>query len=343
MNAKALSMRRIYALAGGGLLLTGALAAVLGGFLLRSNAVAVCGLALTLLTAVWFAVYTILVRRKLAAFSEGLCRSLDDMMNGVAAPQADGTEETLFVKLHNRVNRLYEVMEESRRRAAKDKAELQALTSDISHQVKTPLANLKMVTSTLLSQDMPEAKQREFLQAMEQQLDKLDFLMQAMVKASRLETGVITLVKKPCSLYETLAAALGVIILSAEAKALTVTVDCPEDLSVSHDTKWTAEALGNILDNAVKYTPDGGEIRITAARMEMYTRIDIADNGRGILEARHADVFKRFYREEAVHEVPGIGIGLFLSREIITLQNGYIKLSSAAGQGSVFSVFLPNL
>ena len=97
-----------------------------------------------------------------------------------------------------------------------------------------------------------------------------------------------------------------------------------------------------MLDNAVKYTPDGGSIHISVTHMEMYTRIDIKDNGKGISESRHADVFKRFYREEEVHDKPGIGIGLYLAREIVDLQGGYIKLISEPGTGSTFSVFLPN-
>jgi len=341
MKTGRFSMRKIYVLTGGGLLATGITAALLGGLLLRDNAVVLYGFALTAALVLWFAVYTFLVRRKLSAFSEEICGRIDTMVNG-EAPVQNGEEETLFVKINHRVGRLYENMEESRRRIASEKLALQSLTSDISHQVKTPLSNLKMVTATLLEQDMSAEKQREFLRAVDGQLDKLDFLMQAMVKTSRLETGVIALVKKPRSLYETLAAALGGVLLTAEGKNIAITVDCAEDLTVPHDDKWTAEALFNILDNAVKYTPEGGSVSVTAARMEMYTRIDITDNGRGIPEARHADVFKRFFREEAVHDVPGIGIGLFLSREIITLQKGYIKLTSEAGRGSSFSVFLPN-
>ena len=102
-------------------------------------------------------------------------------------------------------------------------------------------------------QEVPAQKQQEFLTAQSSQLDKLDFLMQAMIKTSRLETGVISLEQREQSIYETLAAALGGIFLNAEKKKIDVQVDCPEQLLVSHDRKWTTEALFNILDNAVKY------------------------------------------------------------------------------------------
>ena len=214
------------------------------------------------------------------------------------------------------------------------------MISDISHQVKTPIANLKMINSTLIDQEVPVQKQKEFLAAQTSQLDKLDFLMQAMIKTSRLETGVISLEKKEQPIYDTLAAALGGILLSAEKKRIDVQVDCPERLEACHDRKWTSEALFNILDNAVKYTPEGGQIRVRVECWEMYLKIDIADTGIGIPEQHQGTIFKRFYREDAVHDVDGIGIGLYLAREIISLQGGYIRVASEAGKGSVFSVFL---
>jgi signal transduction histidine kinase len=281
-------------------------------------------------------------RKKLNDFADELCRTLDGMIKGAELPQTINEEETLLSKINYRLIRLYEVMRENSLRVVDEKTALQELISDISHQVKTPIANLKMVNATLLEQNVPEDRRREFLQSISGQLDKLDFLMQAMIKMSRLETGIITLSQKECSIHETLAAALGGILFSAENKNISVSVDCPEELTVYHDSKWTTEALFNILDNAVKYTPDGGAIHVTAIRWEMQTKIDIADTGKGISESRQAEIFKRFYREEDVHDVEGIGIGLYLAREIITMQGGYIKVTSELGKGSVFSVFLPN-
>ena len=173
------------------------------------------------------------------------------------------------------------------------------------------------------------------------QLDKLDFLMQAMIKTSRLETGVISLQAKGQPLYDTLAAALGGILLNAEKKQIEVTVDCTEIVSAAHDRKWTTEALFNILDNAVKYTPEGGKIHVAVACWEMYAKIDISDTGIGIPEEHQGAIFKRFYREDSVHDAPGIGIGLYLAREIITRQAGFIRVVSEVGAGSTFSVFLP--
>ena len=218
---------------------------------------------------------------------------------------------------------------------------MQELISDISHQVKTPIANLQMINATLLEQSVTEEKCQEFLQASNGQLEKLDFLMQAMIKTSRLETGVISLDRKVQPIYDTLAAALGGILLNAEKKAIHVNAECPSDVLLAHDKKWTGEALFNILDNAVKYTPAGGTIRVSVQSWDLCIKIDITDSGKGIAESRQGMIFKRFYREEEVHDVEGIGIGLYLAREIISMQGGYIKVTSALGSGSTFSVFLP--
>ncbi len=284
--------------------------------------------------------FVALLRRKLVRFSDAFCGLMDDMLSGEAQPQQAMEEESLFYKINYRLGRLYEVMQENKNSIARERADLQELISDISHQVKTPIANLKMINNTLLENQVPPQKQMEFLTAQAGQLDKLDFLMQAMIKTSRLETGVICLEPKNQPVYDTLAAALGGILLNAEKKQIHVQVECPEQLNACHDRKWTGEALFNILDNAVKYTPAGGQIRVSAGGWEMYVKIDIADTGIGIPEQHQGTIFKRFYREEAVHEAEGIGIGLYLAREIVTLQGGYIRVVSEVGKGSVFSVFL---
>lgn len=287
--------------------------------------------------------FIFVIRKKLTAFSDALCRQLDDMMTGSIGPSQFAVEESLFYKISHRLFRLYEIMQKNRQNIAKERENLQELISDVSHQVKTPIANLKIIDATLLEQNIGAERQREFLAAMEGQLDKLDFLMQALVKTSRLETGIISLEKKKQPIYDTLAAALGGILLNAEKKNIEVSVDCPESVEIVHDKKWTGEALFNILDNAVKYTPDGGKIGVKAEKWDMYLKIDISDNGRGIPEKHHAAIFKRFYRETEVHDIDGIGIGLYLAREIITLQGGYVKVVSAPQKGATFSVFLPIL
>ena len=340
MNDSKLSIKHACA-AGAAFLGLLSAAAITAAFLFTRNSTIVwLGLLFILLVFACAALFVAFLHWKLVLFSDNLCQTIDDMLNGAAAPQVC-EEENLFYKINHRLVRLYEVMRENQESIVKERADLQELISDISHQVKTPISNLKMVNATLLEQPMPEEKQREFLQASSGQLDKLDFLMQAMIKTSRLETGVISLDRKIQPLYDTLAAALGGILLNAERKHIHVSVDCPENIILAHDRKWTGEALFNILDNAVKYTLAGGNIQVSVQSWEFYVKIDITDSGKGISESRQGMIFKRFYREKEVHDVEGIGIGLYLAREIISMQGGYIKVTSALGSGSTFSVFLP--
>ena len=342
---------------GTGLLLT-AIAAVGGFFAVTGEIGALAaGGSVLVLAVVWTAVMHLLEKKELEGFMADIGRLLDTM-EGIWNQKEEICpvekfreitgleEETLLSRLGGRFCRLYEMMDNARTNTQEDRKKLQSLVSDISHQVRTPVTNLKMIEAALTepagSQEMTAEKRREFLEAMNSQVEKLNFLMQALVKTSRLENGLITLHKQKGLLYETLAEALGGILFSAEAKKIEVEAICPEELQLPHDKKWTAEAIFNLLDNAVKYTPAGGKIRVEAVPQEMYTRIDVSDTGKGIREEHQAAVFRRFYREEEVAGIPGLGIGLYLTREIISQQGGYIRLTSSEGEGSVFSVYLLN-
>ena len=303
--------------------------------------VLLAGVLLTASALFWLFLLTLFFAKRLSQFTSGLCQTMDSMITGGQEPARAEDRETIFARISYRLSRLYNILQENRCRVDEERRELQTLVSDISHQVKTPVANLKMVTDTLLAKPVTEQERRDFLQGIRSQTDKLEFLVQSMGKASRLETGAITLEKKDGPLLDTLAQAMSGIVYGAEQKGISVEVQCPEDLRVSHDSKWTAEALFNLLDNAVKYTPAGGMISVSVEQWEMYVKLDVTDTGKGIPESRQAAIFRRFYREEEVHDQPGVGIGLYLAREIVTRQGGYIKVASEPDRGSAFSVFLP--
>jgi len=339
---KSLSLRTIYVGVGASyLVLTGCFLALL---FVRSKDNIITGMAVffAILTFMLGLLFLSLIRKRLVTFVETLGGCIDDMVNGKKDVAFDFESETLTSKLNYKLKRLYEIMCRNNDRIWTEKQTIQEMISDISHQVKTPIANLKMYNSTLLERRLPQEKEREFLSLMETQINKLDFLMQSMIKASRLEAGVIALKVEPAPIYDTIALALGSIVLPAEKKNIEVSVSCDPALIVPHDRKWTAEALFNILDNAVKYTDSEGKITVKAQRWEMYTEIEISDTGKGISEEHYAQIFKRFYREEDVHEISGVGIGLYLCREIIQRQGGYIQVKSRVKQGSTFFVFLPN-
>ncbi|WP_312046858.1 sensor histidine kinase [Anaerotignum sp.] len=341
MKTSCFSVRKIVLTVSAGAVIT-ALSLMIGMYALTGNSIVFYGgLLLTTALLLWGAVLVHLLQKKLLEFTSDLCRTLDGMMNGHEKPEINLDEESLLTRISHRLERLYHTMLENRRKLEVEKSALQTLVADISHQTKTPIANLKMITDTLLGRSVPEEKQKEFLTAAGSQLDKLDFMIQALVKTSRLETGLIVLEKKSSPIYETIVTAVNGVLSALEKKELGLLMTCPEDLCIVHDPRWTAEALFNLLDNAVKYTSVKGNLHIVVQEWEMYVKLDIIDTGKGIPESEQAAIFKRFYRGDTVHEVDGIGIGLYLVREIITMQGGYIKVRSEVGKGSTFSVFLP--
>ncbi len=341
MKLERLSIKNLCLLIGAGALLS-MLVIIAVLYALTSDTLMLWGgAALTVCTIVWIFLLVLFFSKRLSVFTRDLCQTLDNMISGNEEPKQISDRETLFSRISHRLSRLYDIMQENSRKVDEERQELQRLVSDISHQVKTPVSNLKMVTDTLLTRSVTDQERIDFLQGIRSQIDKLDFLFQALVKTSRLETGAIRLEKKDCLLFDTLAQAMSGIVYSAEKKDIIVTVDCPEDLYLSHDSKWTAEALFNLLDNAVKYTLTGGRIRVSVEQWEMYIKLNVTDTGKGISEGNQASIFRRFYREEEVHDESGVGIGLYLAREIITRQGGYIKVISKIGKGSTFSVFLP--
>ena len=341
MKTRPLSVKRLFLWICIGLLLSMTAITLILFSLTLEVSVLIVGAALVGCALVWFFVLTQVFGKRLSLFTSELCKTLDNMMDGDEEPKPTDNSETLFARINHRLTRLYQIMQANRRKVEEERQELQTLVSDISHQVKTPVSNLKMVTDTLLTRPVTEAERIDFIKGVRSQTDKLDFLFQALVKTSRLETGVIRLEKKPGRIYDTVAQAMSGIVYAAEKKQIGVWVDCPENLTVAHDSKWTAEALFNLLDNAVKYTPAGGKITVTVEEWEMYVEIKVADTGKGISESNQAAIFRRFYREEEVHEQPGVGIGLYLAREIIAQQGGYIKVVSELGNGSAFSIMLP--
>ena len=181
--------------------------------------------------------------------------------------------------------------------------------------------------------------QKANVDALYNQSEKLRFLIGSLVKLSRLENGIISLTPQHSALQPLLQGIVEQYAAKAAEKGLSLQLHAT-DVSATFDSKWTAEALVNIVDNAIKYT-EQGTITISVVSYEMFARIDISDTGAGIAESEQSKIFARFYRSKVVWEQEGVGIGLYLARQIISGEGGYIKISSVPGKGSTFSVFLP--
>lgn len=296
----------------------------------------VFGIAVFLLTFLWDRYQ----KRRQTDFANDICEALDTLMDGRELSNYSAYEDSQISKVQGKLMQYYEQILEGQRQSQQDKQVIQELVSDISHQVKTPIANVRMFTSILQQHQLSDEKRTEFLDTMSEQINKLDFLMQSLIKMSRLETGTFILHIENESLYDTIAQAVSSIWAKADQKNIQIDVECDSRVTVKHDVKWTAEALGNILDNAVKYTPEDGNIHVSVRPWQFYTRIDISDTGMGIAAEHYHDVFRRFYRAQEAASMEGVGLGLYLARSIITRQKGYISVKSKLEKGTTFSVFL---
>jgi signal transduction histidine kinase len=250
------------------------------------------------------------------------------------------SEDTLLSKLQHQTIKLTNILKEKNKQIEKDRNEIKTLISDIAHQLKTPLTNLKMYGELLQDESLNEEDRKEFNEIIMLSLNRLSFLIESMIKMSRLESGIIQLKPQSNNLVDTVLLAINQVQKKAKAKNMEIELKEIDKVKVTHDKNWLAEAFFNILENAVKYSEINGVIKITIQRYEMFARVDIKDNGVGIKEDELPKIFSRFYRGKNADEIEGIGIGLYLAREILSKHGGYIKVYSN-NTGSTFSVFLP--
>ena len=229
-------------------------------------------------------------------------------------------------------------------RAMEEKNQVMELLSDLSHQLKTPLANIVMDTELLQDPAIcrDANRHREFLEHAKSQADKMQWLMASLFKASRLENGMIRFPVGPARIKKTIARAVSAVYGQAAAKNIELVMEEFQDLCLLHNPKLTAEALSNLLENAIKYSPENSSIRVSLVRQDLYTRITVTDEGIGIDEQEYSWIFKRFYRGRAVEQQEGSGLGLYLAQLIAQQEKGYITVTSKVGQGSCFSLFLLN-
>lgn len=242
-------------------------------------------------------------------------------------------------RMENHVKSLEKYIHEEKNTIIEDKLSLQSIISDISHQVKTPISNIKMINEILLSRNLDEEQLRKFVISLDKEVDKLNFLMQSMITMSLLETGVMKFNTRVLPIYDTILSSLNSAMSLINEKDISIKVSCPKDILVKHDPKWTAEAIYNIMNNAAKFSPPNSTIVINVIQDQFYTAISIKDNGPGIPEENLRDIFKKFYSKDSGE---GSGIGLHLTEKIIKGQNGYINVKSEVGWGTEFILNLPN-
>lgn len=234
----------------------------------------------------------------------------------------------------------------SKEQLEREKENVKSLVSDISHQTKTPVANIRLYTELLKErlcgeENTPERQQEiRMAEEISRQAEKLEFLIQSLTKMSRLESNILAVQPEEQGLKKLLEESIGDVTPKAEKKQIQIINNCVDNITAFYDFKWTKEAVSNVLDNAVKYSPRGGKVILSVTEYELYAAVSVRDEGIGIPEEDTARIFGRFYRAESVQQEDGVGIGLYLTREILRKQNGYIKVKSAPGKGSEFFLYL---
>lgn len=289
----------------------------------------------------------------------------------VPEQQADRNAEeqiadTRESKLEAQLRKLLRQSENLREQAKRDRESLAGLLSDLSHQLKTPLANVVMDTELLQEDGLTPEERRNFELHIKEQAEKMQWLLSALVKASRLERGIVHFEAARQDILPTLAQSVSAVYRQAQEKGISIEVAEEKDTEGSdgadnagrsaeadqsgrpcerllyHNRRWTAEAITNILENAVKYSPRGSKIQIVLEPLSIYTKINILDQGPGVPREEYNQIFRRFYRGKQTEEREGTGLGLYLAQVILAQEKGYVTVSDNPEGGSCFSVFLLN-
>lgn len=229
-----------------------------------------------------------------------------------------------------------------------EKEETKSLVTDISHQLKTPVAALKTCFDILQHTDLSEKEREEFSTRCNHQLRGLENMLEALINISRMETGMIEIHREDENIFDTFVEAVNRVYVKAEEKNISIEVEAEDeisDLHVLHDKKWLCEAFINVLENGIKYSPSGSCITTRFILRTTFLRIEIEDQGIGVPKEEVNQIFKRFYRGQSskVKAEEGSGVGLYLTREIISRHGGTITVysSKTGGKGSVFVIQIP--
>ena len=227
------------------------------------------------------------------------------------------------------------------RKIENEKENVKSLVTDISHQLKTPLANVELYNTLLAEEGISDEERLEFLETEGTAIEKLKMLVDSLINISRLEADMISIDKKEENLKECIESAISSVKADAAKKNITIKNEIKEDCILAIDRKWTTEAIFNLLDNAVKYTAPNGKINLSLDNGINYFALNIEDNGIGIDTDEYNDIFKRFYRSrnDIVQNEKGSGVGLYLVRKIMNLQDGNVMVSSEKGKGSTFTLY----
>lgn len=299
-----------------------------GWIILVSGAVTGCILSCILLRRYY--------RNRMQTTCQELLQRLDRTIGGAITETA--YDESMDAAIAERLNRVIQISGMNQGKAERERDVIKSLISDISHQIKTPLTNIMLYAGLLQEQDLNEDTML-LVHKIQKQSDKLDFFMKELIKTSYTEQEMISIHPEMTNVEDIVDTACQTVELKALKKKIRIVQEEAETFCYA-DKKWTIEALGNVLDNALKYSPEKSEVTVKIIQYESFVCIQVKDQGIGIREEEQGLVFKRFYRSKDVSNEPGFGIGLYLVREILAKQGGYVRIKSEIGNGTVVQLYL---
>lgn len=308
-----------------------------------SRGIMILLVAVILILAVVLAL-VLLRYKKMEKFADRAMIQANDIMEqlilGREVKYFSENEDSLLGKFQARAGRLYDIHSAQEQREKELRDQISRSVSDLVHQINTPIANIKMYSEFLKEDSLTTEERRHFADNLERQARKLSWLGEGFAKVSRLETGIISLKPKLQPVLPVVLSAVDQVSLKAEQHGNDICLEGRQDLKACLDRKWTEEVYFNLLDNAVKYSAPESRIFVELLEYEMYIRINVCSQGTKVEREEFARVFQRFYRGRNAEEQEGVGLGLYLAREIVTGQRGYMKGEYELEKGNVFSVFL---
>lgn len=286
--------------------------------------------------------YLLLLRKMYKKMDESV-NKVSEMSNGTFVKITPDYEEGEISRLIDSLNYMGERVNNSIVLLNKEKSNLKDFLSDISHQLKTPLAALIMFNDILReNENMPHEDMIDFLNKCNEQLDRMQWLIMNLLKVGRLEAGVINFEMKNQEISSAINLSISSLKELASKKNQIINISGDLKSQVYHDCDWIAEALSNIIKNAIEHTQEGGYVNVDVKRGPLITKIYIKDNGEGMTLDMQKNIFKRFYKGENSVNPKSIGIGLSISKSIIEKHKGDIKLNSVLNGGTTFIISLYN-
>lgn len=294
------------------------------------------------LTALLIALHSctvLMVRKKYEKDVIQISDMLELIIQGESQLITTENADCLVSKLQSQTVKLHGIVTKYNEKLLGEQEEVRRFLSEIAHQIRTPLTNMETYLSLLQEEGVSREEQDNYISAVCQAEQKIKFLTESFISASRMEHRIIQIRKERLGIRETISKAIFQVYKKAEERHMNIRLICDEKLMISHDRNWLSEAVGNLLDNSIKYSPEGSEITVQAEKNEMFTRIQVRDYGMGIVDDENR-IFRRFYRGSNVKDQEGFGMGLYITREIVKRHEGFLKVKREP-DGTSFSIYLP--